>query len=444
MGNFDFHLNLPHRPILHLLNVLIIISLIPSSVSEIKNTRIIDDSRPMILFERFGFAQYGNVAVSVRDFSWKSTRQNAELEPSSMGFFLVRDVSFPSIFNESEYADNFCILWSRFVKIIFKFDNLAAYNGSMLIEEPDEYSLIFGNCQSETQVSMDVHTEMYNILDGNKNFLPAGQTPLPRLYFIFFLIYSIFVSVWIFICIKQRPDIHKIHMIMGALLLFKALKMICASEDKMYVRKTGTPHGWDVAYYVFGFFKGIMLFTVIVLIGTGWSFLKPYLQEREKKVLMVVIPLQVMENIASVIIAETGPATKDWLTWNQIFLLLDVACCCAVFLPIVWSIRGLREASKTDGKAARNLEKLTLFKHFYIVVVGYLYFTRVVVSAVSSVISYRFEWVMTAADEGASLAFYLFIFHNFQPTQKNPYLVIDDKDEAAAAHMLEEDDSFEL
>ena len=439
MGNFNFPLNL-HL----LLYVLVIISLIPASVSEIQNTRIADDSRPMILFERFGFSENGNVAVSVKDFSWKSTQHNAELEPSTMGFFLVRDASFPRIFNESEYADNFCVLWSRFVKIIFKFDNPSALNGSMLIDEPDEYSLIFGNCQSETQVTMDVHTEMYNIQDGNKNFLPVGQSPLPRLYFVFFLIYTIFLVVWVFICFKERSDIHKIHLIMGALLIFKALKMICASEDKMYVRKTGTPHGWDVAFYVFGFLKGIMLFTVIVLIGTGWSFLKPYLQEREKKVLMFVIPLQVMENIASVIIAETGPATKDWLTWNQIFLLLDVACCCAVFLPIIWSIRGLREASKTDGKAARNLEKLTLFKHFYIVVVGYLYFTRIVVPAVLAIISYRFEWVMTAADEGASLVFYLFIFHNFHPTRKNPYLVIHDEDEVAAAHMLEEDDSFEL
>lgn len=116
---------------------------------------------------------------------------------------------------------------------------------------------------------------------------------------------------------------------MCALLLVKALKLICAFEDKLYVRKTGTPHGWDVAFYIFGFFKGIMLFTVIVLIGTGWSFLKPYLQEREKKVLMTVIPLQVLENIAVAIIGETSPATKDWMIWNQIFLLIDIICCCA-------------------------------------------------------------------------------------------------------------------
>jgi hypothetical protein len=33
-------------------------------------------------------------------------------------------------------------------------------------------------------------------------------------------------------------------------------------------------HGWDVAFYVFGFFKGVLLFTIIVLISTIWSSLK--------------------------------------------------------------------------------------------------------------------------------------------------------------------------
>jgi hypothetical protein len=63
---------------------------------------------------------------------------------------------------------------------------------------------------------------------------------------------------------------------------------------------------------------------------------------------------------------ETGPTVRDWIMWNQVFLLVDVICCCAVFFPIIWSIRSLREAS------------LTLFKRFYLVVVGYLYFTRII------------------------------------------------------------------
>lgn len=292
---------------------------------------------------------------------------------------------------------------------------------------------------------MKVRTEMYNMDNGAKDYLPVGQTTLPKLYFIFFLIYSCFLVVWAFICYQQRKNVHKIHIVMGVLLLLLTLKIICASEDKRYIKNTGTPHGWDVAFYIFSFCKGVTLFTVIILIGTGWSFLKPYLQEREKIVLMFVIPLQVLENIASVIIGETGPATKGWFRWNEIFLIIDVICCCTVIFPIVWSIRSLAEASRIDGKVGKNVEKLTLFKQFYIVVITYLYFTRVVVSIIGAIVNYRFEWVVVAAAEGASLVFYLFIFTNFQPTDKNPYLVIDEleEDSSASARMVEENKFLE-
>lgn len=440
-------LPLHHQPFLQLFSALTIISSIPIAFTEIKDTQIVDDSRPMILFERFGFSYYGQIDISIKGVSWKSKQKNAALDPSSMGFILLREASYGRILNESEYADRFCVISSHYVKLLFKFQDLApdsTYKGSLVVDEPDEYSLVFGNCQPEFEVTMHVHTAMYNIERGMKDYLPAGQTQLPKLYFLFFLIYACFFIIWVYICIKQRPTVDKIHVMMGALLLFKALKLICASEDQSFVKRTGTPHGWDIAFYIFGFFKGIMLFTVIILIGTGWSFIKPYLQEREKNLLMIVIPLQVIENIASVIIGESGPSKKDWLTWNQIFLLIDIVCCCTVFFPIIWSIRSLREASKTDGKAARNLTKLTLFKQFYVVVVGYLYFTRIVVSAVGAVVSYRYHWISNAAMEGASLVFYIFIFHNFQPVEKNPYFVIDEEEEAAAAQALELDDSFEL
>jgi len=58
---------------------------------------------------------------------------------------------------------------------------------------------------------------------------------------------------------------------------------------------------------------------------------------------------------------------------------VDIICCCAILFPIVWSIKHLREASQTDGKAARSLHKLTLFRQFYVMVVSYIYFTRIVV-----------------------------------------------------------------
>ncbi|MCE3051117.1 hypothetical protein HAX54_048933 [Datura stramonium] len=348
-----------HLRCLKLLQALFIISSLRFSACEIKNTNIFDDSRQIILIERFGFAPDGHVIISLNHVSWRSDEPAAKLYPSSMGFCLVRDISFPRLLNESIYTENFCVLSSKYVNLIFRFDKLgpdSSYNTSTTIDEPDEYNLIF--------------------------------------------------------------------------------------EDKMYIRNTGKAHGWDVAFYIFGFLKGVTLFTVIVLIGTGWSFLKPFLHEREKKVLMFVIPLQVVENIASIVISEGGPVEKHWLVWNEMFLLIDVMCCCIVLVPILWSIKSLREASKNDGKAAENLRKLTLFRHFYVVLIIYLYFTRFGIAMIESVVTYMHAWVNVVAAEGASLMFYMFIFYNFKPIEKNPYLAIhkDDDDEEDQ----EEDDDEEV
>ncbi|KAK4351022.1 hypothetical protein RND71_030335 [Anisodus tanguticus] len=133
----------------------------------------------------------------------------------------------------------------------------------------------------------------------------------------------------------------------------------------------------------------------------------PYLQDKEKKVLMIVIPLQVVANLAQVVIDETGPFGENSYTWKQVFLLVDIVCCCAVLFPIVWSIKNLREAAKTDGKAA-------------------------------------YQWTSVVAAEAATLAFYVFTGYNLRPKVHNPYFAIDDEEEEAASEALKLEDEFEL
>ncbi|XAR69002.1 hypothetical protein NMG60_11000434 [Bertholletia excelsa] len=424
-----------------------VLLLLSSATAEIRDLKISADERPMILFEKFGFTHTGHVTISVSGVSVTSSVSRPD--PSSLGFFLLSEEALIQVLLEFQQNPSLCVLDSKYINLLFTFRDLSpppnsSFSKPYPVTVPNEYSLFFANCAPKSQVTMEVRTEIYNLdAGGVRDYLSAGRTQLPTLFFLFSLAYFAFLGFWIYLCITNKLSVHRIHLLMAVLLLMKALNLICAAEDKHYVKMTGTPHGWDVLFYLFQSIRVLLLFTVIVLIGTGWSFLKPFLQEREKKVLMIVIPLQVLANVASIVIGETGPFIKDWITWNQLFLLVDIVCCCAIIFPIVWSIRSLRETSKTDGKAARNLAKLTLFRQFYIVVIGYLYFTRIVVFALRTIAAYKYQWVSNAAEEVASLAFYVVMFYMFKPAEKNEYLALDDEEEEAAEMALKSEE-FEL
>ena len=52
---------------------------------------------------------------------------------------------------------------------------------------------------------------------------------------------------------------------------------------------------WCLFILPFCSLKGALLFITIALIGTGWAFIKHILSDKDKKVFMVVIPLQVKD-----------------------------------------------------------------------------------------------------------------------------------------------------
>lgn len=429
--------------------------LLSPAAAEIKQESFKDDSRGSILFEKFGFGLHGMVSISVTGAKYSS--KLAKPDPPQLGFFLLSDESLfeaiydqpaPTDLNPNPESSPTCVLASPYVRPLFTFaevDDNGYHNQTFPITHPDEYSLFFANCAPETSVSMEVRTDMYNTNpDGTRDYLSVGMASVPTIYAFFAVCYVVFLAGWLYVTLhRNRLSAHRIHHLMSGLLVARMLYCISAAEDQHYIRTAGTPHGWDVMFYLFQLVKGVILFAVIALIGTGWSFLKPFLQDKEKKVLMVVIPLQVAANIAAAVVGETGPFLQGWVTWNQIFLFVDVACCCAVLFPVVWSMRALRESSKTDGKAARTLAKLMLFRQFYVAVIGYLYFTRIIVYALKTITNYKYRWVSVAAEEVATMAFYMFMFYMFRPAERNQYFALDEDDEEAAEMALREEE-FEL
>eukprot|EP00069_Balaena_mysticetus_P012698 bmy_21815T0 len=213
------------------------------------------------------------------------------------------------------------------------------------------------------------------------------------------------------ICLTVRPSIH-------------------LQINYYFINSQGHPiEGLAVMHYITHLLKGALLFITIALIGSGWAFIKYILSDKEKKVFGIVISLQVLANVAYIVIESREEGASDYGIWKEILFLVDLICCGAILFPVVWSIRHLQDTSGTDGKAAVNLAKLKLFRHYYVMVICYIYFTRIIAILLRVAVPFQWQWLYQLLVEGSTLAFFVLTGYKFQPTRDNPYLQLPQEDE---------------
>ncbi|KAG8197990.1 hypothetical protein JTE90_029384 [Oedothorax gibbosus] len=292
------------------------------------------------------------------------------------------------------------------------------------------YSLYFHNCAENNLFPSPVNLSIAIIEHNGRNYLSAGEMPLPNLYFLMSFVFLISGCIWVTVLRKKKEETFKIHYLMGLLVFIKSLSLLFHGINYHIIAREGTPmEAWAVLYYITHLLKGALLFITIVLIGTGWAFIKHILSDKDKKIFMIVIPLQVLANVAKIIMEESEEGQSQHYTWREIFILVDLICCGAILFPVVWSIRHLQEASQTDGKAAINLEKLKLFRHFYVMIVCYIYFTRIIVYLLKITVPFQYEWLDEVFREAATFTFFVLTGINFKPTVTNPYFRLSQEDD---------------
>ncbi|CAK9802559.1 Protein GPR107 [Anthophora plagiata] len=309
-------------------------------------------------------------------------------------------------------------------------------------EEEGLYNLYFHNCPNykyDTPVALDFTIQISEINNGN--FLSAGEMPLPALYFMMALLFFLSGCFWVFIPKKSKHPVYKIHYLMAVLVYLKSLSLLFHGINYHFIQTKGEHvAAWAILYYITHLLKGAVLFITIVLIGTGWTFIKPILADKDKKLFMIVIPLQVLANVAEIIIEESEEGDIEHKTWRDVFILVDLLCCGAILFPVVWSIRHLQEASYTDGKAAISLRKLKLFRHFYIMIVCYIYFTRIIVYLLKITVPFQYEWLDEMFREMATYVFFVLTGYKFRPASANPYFTLPNEETNPA----DEDDEIDV
>ncbi len=394
--------------------------------------------------------------------------------------FIDQDDDFFGMDDESEYQDgNGVIVDSAAESGIFldmkpksrHAPNTATVYYDFGKGEEGLYFLLFQVCRPKQHIhakfELDFHFSNLDVL-GNESYLSAGEMPLPHMFFYFSLIYAFCLYMWISNIRligtgysgrwndrgEQQAVVYPIHHLMTILLTLKFLALFFESIRYHFLRVTGHAYFWSGIYYTFAFLKGTFLFTVILLLGSGWSFVKPFLGEREKKVACAILGLQVVNNIAIVVLTQKteGERSFDW--WTGILHMVDILCCCAVLIPIVWQVNTLEKSLENstnnreeDGETvdmqddlmlpedefeeapptfgdSRLASKLKLFRSFYLLVVGYIYMTRIVVYLFATMLDYRHTWIRHFVIEAVTLAFYVTVGMQFRPMCENPYLTV--------------------
>lgn len=261
-------------------------------------------------------------------------------------------------------------------------------------------------------------------------YLSAAEIPLSRLYICMAGVFFTAAMIWVYTLMKHRYSVFKIHWLMAALAFTKSISLVFHSINYHFINTEGHPiEGWAVMYYITHLLKGALLFITLALIGTGWAFVKYILSDKEKKIFMIVIPLQVLANVAYIIIESTEEGSSEYALWKEILFLVDLICCGAILFPVVWSIRHLQEASSTDGKAAMNLEKLKLFRHYYVMIVCYIYFTRIIAILLKVTMPFQWQWCYEFLVEVSTLIFFVLTGYKFRPASNNPYLQLPQDEE---------------
>uniref|UniRef100_A0A8R1TSH6 GOST seven transmembrane domain-containing protein n=1 Tax=Onchocerca volvulus TaxID=6282 RepID=A0A8R1TSH6_ONCVO len=353
--------------------------------------------------------------------------------PTRSGFFgNLQNILFPTTTTEIPYKDYLPL-------------NLSGdqYSTSVAIRfeegQQGSYSFIYHNCFNyrahgySSQVA--VHFTVDIIEHNPGSYLPAGDIAKPKLYLFMATMFAIAACIWIRnICHSSSDTIYKIHHLMTILVVLKSSSLFLHGVNYYFVSVYGHQREiWAMIYYITHLLKGALLFGTIILIGTGYTFFKDFLTDRDRKLFIAVLPLQVIDNIALIIIEESEFGEQGYQFWLQVFIFFDIVCCLAIIFPVVWSMRFLQQGARSDGKAAFNLEKLKLFRHFYLIIIGYIYLTRVVRFIIEAVVPFNYDWITDSVVEFSTFLFFVTTGYQFRPQKRNPYLkLIQDDDDSEA------------
>ncbi|KAK3846131.1 MAG: lung seven transmembrane receptor-domain-containing protein [Linnemannia gamsii] len=398
-----------------------------------------DDQRALVYIGSFGFLSGATLDMNLQNL--KITKyQGDDGEETRIGFLIQKG---PSEAEAMDWEEG-CLLDDSIVKeeieqkrsefhLLDPTKTVFDYHHVVANDEEEMWNMLFVNCP-RSKVSFKLKTTEIN--PGN-NYLSAGDIPLPKVYAGAALAYFVASGLWAYMLLKKDTKVFWPHKLIFVLAVMIGIQKTFQAIKISYMKTGVDAEGWTVMFYIFAFLKGSLSILIITLIASGWMFIKPFLSQKDKKIILIIIPLQIISNVASTISDETAIGSINWSFWSQVFPLVDLVSCVVILGVIVQTHRHLSEAAEAEGKVAENKSKYKLWGSFYLVTVTYMYLTRILVEFMKVALPFLYvNWLVELLNEAITLGFYATIGWKFRPYANNPYTLIDEDD-------LDNDDDIE-
>ncbi|ORZ27130.1 lung seven transmembrane receptor-domain-containing protein [Lobosporangium transversale] len=392
---------------------------------------ISEDQRGLIYMGSFGFLAGGTLEMDLQDL--KVTPYEGDTnEEKRIGFLIqkgssdaeVVDWEDGCILDDPYFKDELDQKRSEFLQLDTT-NPVFQYRHTIAPGEEEMWNMLFVNCPSSI---VSFRLKITEINPGN-NYLSAGDIPLPKVYAGSAVAYFIASGIWLYMLTRRDTRVFWPHKLIFILAVMIGIQKTFQAIKVHYMQIGVDAEGWTVMFYIFAFLKGSLSILIITLIASGWMFIKPFLSQKDKKIILVIIPLQILSNIASTVSNETAVGSINWSFWTQVFPMVDLVSCVVILGVIIQTQRHLSEAAEVEGKVAESKSKYKLWGSFYLVTVIYIYLTRILIEFLKVALPYQYvQWLVELLNEAITLGFYATIGWKFRPYANNPYTLIDEDD----------------
>ena len=229
---------------------------------------------------------------------------SAKPDNGKLGFILFPAVSESGVSADidSVVATGACALDGAYdgksIQVIRLDDRSQWENGppavSFEVEGGGMFDLMFTHCVDKGVTDASVSFTLdYTFVNPGPNYLSAGEIPLPALYGALTVLFAALSAAWFWHARKNAADVQRVHYLMSLLVVTKTATLLVESLMYHFISLTGHSTGWNVVFYILNFLRGSLVIVVIALIGAGYSLIKPFLNRREKYIILIIVPLQV-------------------------------------------------------------------------------------------------------------------------------------------------------